>query len=139
MILKCARINDATGNIMVCRNGRLSLYTLNGALLLENTVCDMTEDGVLSCAFYDGHSNEWLERELLFTGHRKGLVKVWSKMIRNGRFELDLIRQLHHVDNSRGDGGGNLMAGISCILPLPQVVYTGDEAGRVVSFEVLKF
>lgn len=73
---KYARINDATGNIMVCRNNVVSLYTLNGALLLEQVVCDKNDDGVLSCAFYEGVSNEWLERELLFTGHRRGLVNV---------------------------------------------------------------
>lgn len=58
--------------------------------------------------------------------------QIWSKTIRHGRFELDLIRQLHHV-NTGHENGANVSAGISCILPLPQVVYTGDEAGRVVS------
>ncbi|QVM11455.1 hypothetical protein D8B26_006103 [Coccidioides posadasii str. Silveira] len=125
-----ARINDATGNIMVCRGSRVSLYTLNGALLLEQVVCDQNEDCILSCAFYEGVSNEWLERELIFTGHRRGLVNVWSKTIRNGRFELDLIRQLHHVDQVRGDGAVS-STGITYILPLAQAVYTGDEAGSV--------
>lgn len=31
-------------------------------------------------------------------------------------------------------GGGNYEAAVSCISPLAQVVYTGDEDGRVVSF-----
>ncbi|KAL4866799.1 hypothetical protein BDV12DRAFT_129529 [Aspergillus spectabilis] len=126
----CARINDVTGEIAVCRGNRLSLYTLNGALLLEQTVCDSAEDKTLSCVFYEGVSDEWQERELLFTGHRRGVVNVWSKIIRNGRFELELIRQLHHIDNNR-DNGANISSGISCILALPQVVYTGDELGRV--------
>jgi hypothetical protein len=56
---------------------------------------------------------------------------VWSKVIRGGKFELELVRQLNHVDASREDGG-NVTAGISCILPMPQVVYTGDEDGKVV-------
>ncbi|EEP78922.1 hypothetical protein UREG_03768 [Uncinocarpus reesii 1704] len=129
------RINDATGNIMVCRGNRVNLYSLNGALLLEQVVCDQNEDSVLSCAFYEGVSNEWLERELILTGHRRGLVNVWSKAIRNGRFELDLIRQLHHVDQVRGDGAMSA-AGITCILPLAQAVYTADEAGHVVYEEV---
>lgn len=55
---------------MVC------LYTLNGTLLLERPVCEQSDDNVLSCAFYEGVGNEWLERELFFTGHRKGLVNV---------------------------------------------------------------
>ena len=64
------------------------------------------------------------------------LVKqIWSKTIQDGRFELELIRQLHHTDPNR-DTGANITAGISCILALPQVVYTGDESGRVVSIVV---
>ncbi|KAL4802659.1 hypothetical protein BDV18DRAFT_146245 [Aspergillus unguis] len=126
----CARINDVTGEIAVCRGNRISLYTLNGTLLLEQTVCDSADDTSLSCVFYEGVGDEWQERELLFTGHRRGVVNVWSKIIRHGRFELELIRQLHHVDNNR-DNGANITTGISCILALPQVVYTGDELGRV--------
>ncbi|KAK2875577.1 hypothetical protein FQN49_001601 [Arthroderma sp. PD_2] len=128
--VNCARINDATGNIAVCRGNLVSLYTLNGTLLLERAVCEQADDNVLSCAFYEGVGNEWLERELFFTGHRKGLVNVWSKCIRDGAFELDLIRQLHHLNTSRGDGAAAL-AGITCILPLSHVVYTGDESGQV--------
>ncbi|KAK2811445.1 hypothetical protein FQN50_002068 [Emmonsiellopsis sp. PD_5] len=135
----CARINDATGNILVCRGNRITLYTLNGALLLDRAVCEQADDCILSCAFYEGLSNEWLERELLFTGHKRGLVNIWSKTIRNGSFELDMIRQLHHVDNTRGDGAtGNVAAGISCILPLAHVVYTGDEAGRVYEWDCVQ-
>ncbi|KAL2861246.1 Beige/BEACH domain protein [Aspergillus lucknowensis] len=126
----CARINDVTGEIAVCRGNRISLYTLNGAMLLEQTVCDSTDDKTLACVFYEGVSDEWQERELLFTGHRRGVVNIWCKIMRNGRFELELIRQLHHIDNNR-DNGANISAGISCILALPQVVYTGDEMGRV--------
>ncbi|KAL3475137.1 hypothetical protein BJX99DRAFT_230303 [Aspergillus californicus] len=126
----CARINDVTGEIVVSRGNRISLYTLNGALLLEQAVCEAADDKTLSCVFYEGVGDEWQERELLFTGHRRGVVNIWSKIIRNGRFELELIRQLHHTDNNR-DNGANISAGISCILALPQVVYTGDEMGRV--------
>jgi hypothetical protein len=107
------------------------MYTLNGEVLIDQTVCDSPDDRVLSCVFYEGMQNEWLERELVLTGHSRGVVNIWSKVIRNGRFELELIRQLHHTDNTR-DNGANIQAGISCILALPQVVYTGDEAGRVV-------
>ncbi|KAI9375761.1 hypothetical protein BJX61DRAFT_548791 [Aspergillus egyptiacus] len=126
----CARINDVTGEIAVCRRNRLSLYTLNGALLLEQAVCESGDDKTLDCVFYEGVGDEWHERELLFTGHRRGVVNIWSKIIRNGRFDLELIRQLHHTDNNR-DTGANISAGISCILPLPQIVYTGDENGTV--------
>ncbi|RAL12723.1 Beige/BEACH domain protein [Aspergillus homomorphus CBS 101889] len=126
----CAKINDVTGEIMICRGDRLSLYSLNGALLLEQVVSDSVDDQVMTCVFYEGVNNEWQERELLFTGHKRGVVNIWSKIVHHGRFELELIRQLHHVDNLR-DNGANISAGISCILALPHVVYTGDEVGRV--------
>ncbi|KAJ5649607.1 uncharacterized protein N7484_003330 [Penicillium longicatenatum] len=126
----CARINDVTGDIIVCRGNRITMYTLNGDVLVDQPVCESSEDHVLSCVFYEGVQNEWLERELVLTGHSRGVVNIWAKNIHDGLFELELIRQLHHTDNSR-DNGANISAGISCILALPQVVYTGDEAGRV--------
>ncbi|PYH48765.1 Beige/BEACH domain protein [Aspergillus saccharolyticus JOP 1030-1] len=126
----CAKINDVTGEIMICRGDRLSLYSLNGSLLLEQTVGDSADDKVMTCVFYEGVNNMWQERELLFTGHKHGVVNIWSKIILHGRFELELIRQLHHVDNLR-DNGANISAGITCILALPHVVYTGDDVGRV--------
>ncbi|KAJ5775302.1 uncharacterized protein N7511_000313 [Penicillium nucicola] len=133
----CARINDVSGDIMVCRGNRLTLYTLNGVVLVDQSVCDTSDDHVLSCVFYEGVQNEWLERELVLTGHSRGVVNIWSKTIRAGRFELELIRQLHHTDSSR-DTGANISAGISCILTLPHVVYTGDEAGRVYEWNCIQ-
>jgi hypothetical protein len=56
----------------------MSLYTLNGALLVEQTACESPDESILACMFYEGVSNEWLERELLFTGHRRGVVNVSS-------------------------------------------------------------
>lgn len=121
-----------TGDIVICRGNRLSLYTLNGALLVDEVVYEAPDEPILTCTFYDGINNEWCERDLVFTGHKRGVVNVWSKMIRGGGFELELVRQLHHVDNNRDDGA-NISAGISCILALPSVIYTGDELGKVVS------
>ena len=110
----------------------MTMYTLNGEMLVDQPVCDSPDDHVLSCVFYEGVQNEWLERELVLTCHSRGVVNIWSKTIRGAQFELELIRQLHHTYSSR-DTGANISAGISCILALPHVVYTGDEVGRVVS------
>ena len=130
--VQCAAINDVTGNIVLCHGHEISIYTMNGDLLLRQDSGDRSQDSIVSCACYEGAGNEWLERDLVFTGHKQGQVRVWSKMVRGGRFELKLIRQLNHADSSRDDGA-NVNAGISCILPMPQVVHTGDEDGRVVS------
>lgn len=129
----CAAINDVTGNIVLCHDHEISMYTLNGNRLLRQDSGDRLQESVVSCACYEGAGNEWLERDLVFTGHKRGQVRIWSKVVRGGRFELELIRQLNHADNSRDDGA-NVNAGISCILPMAQLVYTGDEDGRVVSF-----
>ncbi len=75
-VLKCARINDVTGMIMLCRGSEISIWTLNGDLILEQNVYVEGDDTISSCAFYEGSGNEYLERELIFTGHRKGVVNV---------------------------------------------------------------
>jgi beige protein homolog 1 len=132
MEVQCASVNDVTGNIVLCHGSQISVYTINGDLLLRQDSGDRSGEHILSCACYEGAGNEWLERDIIFTGHKWGVVRVWNKVIHEGRFELELIRQLNHLDNSREDGA-NVSAGISCILAMPQMVYTGDEEGRVVS------
>ena len=138
LLVNCAAINDVTGNIVLCHGHQISMYSLNGDLLLRQDSGDRSQESVVSCACYEGAGNEWLERDLVFTGHKRGQVRVWSRVVREGKFELELIRQLNHADSTRDDGA-NVTAGISCILPMPQVVYTGDEDGRVVSFDSCRF
>jgi len=73
---QCARINDTTGDVMLCRKRHVTLYTLNGDILLEQDVCEEGDDHVVSCAYYEGTGNEWLESSILFTGHKRGCVNV---------------------------------------------------------------
>jgi hypothetical protein len=127
-----AKINNVTGEILLCSGRNVLLYTLNGSLILDMNVCAEQEDYVHSCAFYEGAGNEWLEDQLIFTGHRRGRVNVWRKSIKGGKWSLDFLRRLDHVD-PKGEKGGNTEAGITCISPLPTCVYTGDDDGRVVS------
>lgn len=155
-VVECARINDATGDIMICCGQRVLLYTLNGELILDQNVCvadgddggrsaetvasvSSPDDYIYSCAFYEGSGgNEWLENQLIFTGHRRGVVKVWRKAVdgRTGRWVLRFMRRLDHVD-WRSETGANVEAAITCIAPLPMLVYTGDDDGRVVSLPLI--
>ena len=79
---KCARINDVNGDIVLCHRQSVVMYTLNGQHILTQQVCgtndddDDKDDCISSCAFYEGVGNEWLERELLFTGLKRGVVNV---------------------------------------------------------------
>jgi len=148
--IECARINDVSGDIMLCRGKYVSIYTLNGDLILDQKVCDNPDDTISSCAWYEGKGNEWLENSLCFTGQRGGVANVWRKAVgkgNNGKWKLELVKRLDHADNWRqGDtavgslaipGGGGIRvmvdAAITCITPMEQTVYTGDEDGRVVS------
>ncbi len=42
------------------------------------------------------------------------------------------MRRLDHTD-PKSESGANVDAAITCITPMPQLVYTGDDDGRVVS------
>ena len=74
--MQCARINDVTGVIMLCRGPEVSLWTLNGDPILEQNICVEGDKTISSCAFYEGSGEEYLERNLIFTGHKKGVVNV---------------------------------------------------------------
>ncbi len=148
--VECARINDATGDVMLGAGQNILLYTLNGELILDQNVCSTTshelppqaasaaaaEDYVHACAFYEGSTggSEWLENQLVFTGHRRGVVNVWRKTVgeRTGRWMLEFVRRLDHV-NLKSEVGANVEAPITCVAPLAGLVYTGDDDGRVVS------
>lgn len=130
--VECARINNVSGDILLCSGQSVLLYTLNGALILEQNVCLEQDDFVHSCSFYEGAGNEWVENSLIFTGHSKGRVNVWRKSILADRWTLELLRRLDHVDSKSGNGA-NTEAGITCITPMPTCLYTGDDEGRVVS------
>jgi hypothetical protein len=130
--VECAQIHNVSGDIMLCSGPNVLLYTLNGGLILEQNVCSDSEDYVHSCAFYEGAGNEWLENYLIFTGHRGGIVNVWRKSVVGGKWTLERLRRLDHIDYT-SDKGENTAAGITCISPMPMCVYTGDDDGRVVS------
>jgi hypothetical protein len=157
--IECAKINDVTGDIMLCRGQKVILYTLNGELILEQSVADPRDhdDYIASCAWYEGIGNEWLENSLCFTGQRGGIVNIWRKTVLGGKWALQLVKRMEHVDRrsrggetavgslgvpgeergmgrsrSRSSAGGSDGAAITCIRPMAQCVYTGDEDGRVV-------
>lgn len=52
------------------------LFTLNGDLIVEQNIYVEGDDTISSSAFYEGSGNEYLERDLIFTGHKKGVVNV---------------------------------------------------------------
>ena len=126
----CARINDVTGIILLCRGTEVSVWTINGSLMLQQDLFADGEDAITACAFYEGSGTEYLQRNLIFTGQRRGVVNVWNVGIRRGVFVLEHVKSMHHLDQA----GFNIGASITAVLPMAQVVYTGDDDGRVVSW-----
>ncbi|KAF9879515.1 beige beach domain-containing protein [Colletotrichum karsti] len=136
--VECARINDVSGEIMLGSGPNVVLYTINGTVILDQNVCTEPDDYIHACAFYEGAGNEWLENCLVFTGHKRGRVNVWKKTVaKNGKWVLELLRRLDHVD-PRSEVGANYEAGITCITPMPQCVYTGDDDGRVYEWNLVQ-
>jgi WD40 repeat protein len=151
-----ARINSVTGRIVLACGPRLIVTTLNGTVLLDEDICDDEDDaGISAVAVYEGVGNEWCERELIFTGHRRGVVKIFQflptpqesgtpvfppveqtakgKKEERGKWSIKLVNVLHHGDANLSGAGA---APITCILPMPGCIYSGDEDGKVVSFAV---
>ncbi|KAK6087756.1 beige/BEACH domain-containing protein [Seiridium cupressi] len=138
--VECARINDVSGEIMICSGPNVALYTLNGELILDQNVCVPGEhdDFVHSCAIYEGSGSEWLENSILLTGHRRGRVNIWKRTTnKDGKWVLELVRRLDHID-ARSETGTNVEAAITCICPMPQIVYTGDDDGRVYEWNLIQ-
>jgi hypothetical protein len=136
--LQAAQISNVSGHIALCRGSHVLLFTLNGHLLVEQKVSEAPDDQILCCAFYNGAANEWVERELFFTGHSHGVVNVWAlTSLSDGAWHLQLVNRLNHVDALREDGG-NINAGITALLPMAHSVYTGDEDGKVWQWGVVQ-
>ena len=126
----CAKINDVDGTILLCQGNQVSIWSLNGSLMIEQELFAEGEDTIHCCAFYEGSGNDYLERNLFFTGQRRGVVNIWNIAIRRGSFVVEHVKSMHHLDQA----GFNVTSSMTAVLPMAHVVYTGDDDGRVVSF-----
>ncbi|KAL5115326.1 beige protein-like 1 [Pleosporales sp. CAS-2024a] len=133
--IQAARINNVTGHIVLGCGRRLIVTTLNGTVLLDEDVCDEevdgTSEGITALGIYEGSGNEWLERELIFTGQRRGIVKIFNlvpKPSQSSSWSILLVNVLNHADQMTSSA---LVPPITCILPRALHVYTGDEEGKV--------
>lgn len=134
--IQAARMSNVSGHILLLRGPNALLYTLNGHLLVEQKLCDRDDDEILSAAFYEGAGNEYLERELIFTGHALGVTNVWTlTTLSDGSWYMQLVKRLQNIDGS--EGLGRAPAGITSVLPVAKAVYTGDEDGNVWQWETV--
>ncbi|KAG4304113.1 hypothetical protein PORY_002477 [Pneumocystis oryctolagi] len=132
--IQCVSINDSNGDIAICSGADISIWTINGDLLLRQNIELKKNDMIFSCKFYEGISNEWIEYDLLFTGHKFGIVQVWNiswktenkKIIR----KLINIKTLQHYDYIKKS---LIMSEITSLYPSGELrsLFTGDKHGNI--------
>ncbi|KAI5362388.1 Putative BEACH domain, PH-like domain superfamily, PH-BEACH domain, BEACH domain superfamily protein [Septoria linicola] len=133
--VQAARVSNVSGHILLCRGAKVSLYTLNGRLLVEQKICERDDEEILCCAFYEGQGNEYLQKELIFTGHANGVTNVWAlTTLNDGSWFLRQVKRLQHVDFMDA-GSVTKAARITAIMPVARDVWTGDEEGNVWRWE----
>jgi len=127
--VKAAKISNATGDILLSRSRSVKIFTLNGKVLCERDVCDGIgeEDRVTSIAWYEAVKQEWVEKILLVTGHKSGVIKIWHKLIDpSGKWALKLIKA---IEQPLGPDGHRVSA--TSLLPVGDKLYSGDDIGRI--------
>ncbi|KAI9471034.1 MAG: WD40-repeat-containing domain protein [Benjaminiella poitrasii] len=131
-------INDTTGDIITCSGHILRVWTINGDLYLTKSTCPSSES-ILSCIFYERRMTEWSNKDLIITGHKKGVVKFWFKQIENDkstgkyRWTLALAHQIHHKSrvNQSFDKSDIVCLYIS---NSKKTLFTGSNQGQVYAF-----
>ncbi|EMR10041.1 hypothetical protein PNEG_01795 [Pneumocystis murina B123] len=132
--IQCISINDANGDIAACSEMTISIWTINGDLLLRQNIGFSQNDIIFSCKFYEGINYEWLECDLIFTGHNFGIVQIWniSWKTKNGKLirELINIKTLQHYDYIKDS---LLVSKITALYPSGKTrsLFTGDNLGNV--------
>jgi beige protein homolog 1 len=84
-------VNDVTGDIATCSGPNLYWWTVNGDLFAEQMICTEARKGIIACVFYEGVGQEWISKDLLFTAHKEGVVRVSNNScLANSRFGADM-------------------------------------------------
>ncbi|CAG8486905.1 4172_t:CDS:10 [Ambispora leptoticha] len=123
-------INDTTGDIATCCGPTIRLWSINGDLLITKSAVDP----VLCCVFYEGKLNEWFERDVILTGHKKGVVKVWNKTYVDGEKKVwKWCLEHRHTLKHENRIGVKFSADIVALFTSAnqRALYCGDSVGKV--------
>lgn len=103
-------IHETTGDILTCCASAIRLWSINGELILTKSVLSLSMDPLTCCAFYEGRLADAVDWNLIFTGHRRGQLKVWSKFFNTsieselnnvkGRWDLRCVRSFESTSLS---------------------------------------
>ena len=84
----------------------IRVWTINGDLYLTKSACP-TSESILSAVYYEGTLNEWYKNDIVVTGHKKGIIKIWSQELiqdKNGKTQWGFIlsREIQQQDHANG-------------------------------------
>jgi len=69
-------------------------------------ICADETKGILACIFYEGVGQEWISKDLLFTAHKEGVVRVSLNSppveTNPGRFGVDMFARVLSLVNRHG-------------------------------------
>ncbi|CAJ0828820.1 12168_t:CDS:2 [Entrophospora sp. SA101] len=126
---------------MIQHGSVIRIWTINGDLYVEKSISQFA-DPIQCCIFYEGKHNEWLYEDLIFTGHKKGVIKVWNKSLvpkttsnneqKGLKWDLTLRHQLKH-ENRFGPSTTTNVASLM-VSGTQRVLYSGDSSGKVNSW-----
>jgi beige protein homolog 1 len=73
---------------------------VNGDLFAEQMISTDDRKGVLACVFYEGVGHEWIAKDLLFTAHKEGVVRVRTPFFSSDdRYGVDTcVKQLKQTN-----------------------------------------
>ncbi|WBW74413.1 beige protein-like protein Lvs1 [Schizosaccharomyces osmophilus] len=141
-------VNARNGEIAFTSGCCCCIIDINGKILVKDTLSriynsNLNED-ICSLSFYTGANSEWLNKDLFFTGHEDGIVRIWEKRLESKaileskdvldkpKWRLHLVRQLQHKS---GFGRNKIPTRqtITCITCSGQArgIFTGDNLGQV--------
>ena len=67
-------INEISGNIKAVTENTIYVWDINGQLLIRKTVCTNPAEFITCCVL--SKASEWLDINVLITGHKDGTIKV---------------------------------------------------------------
>ncbi|KAJ3119166.1 hypothetical protein HK098_005710, partial [Nowakowskiella sp. JEL0407] len=119
------KINNNTGDIATCSGNVLRLWSINGDLISTKSTSS-TSDVIQSCTFYEGKHNEVFHSKLIFTGHKKGVIKIWMNQFDTStrKWCLTMLKTIEQKTSP---------ASITCLQfsESQQFLLSGDTNGRV--------
>ncbi|KAJ2958896.1 hypothetical protein NQZ79_g5615 [Umbelopsis isabellina] len=127
-------VNDTTGDIISICPVHLRIWSVNGDALLS---INIHGDPILSAKFYEGPNNSWFSKDLIVTGHTKGKLKFWHKLVTSKDKSKEQNWTLHHIHTIQLEDRANSVysyADVTSLQIAKRVLLAGDADGKVHSF-----